>query len=151
KALLHLGGELARGCKDERARHARPGTPGLEARQHRQDEARRLAGPGLGNAEHIAPGYGNWDGLSLDGGGFGIAGSLDGGLHFGAEPKLSEGCGLQKKVSPCVFSWADACAAHYGRDIGNGERRGYSRKGPNGKGQSLGKRGYESDPLRPSV
>ena len=30
-------------------------------------------------------------------------------------------------------------ATRYGRDIGNGERRGNSRKGPNGKAVSLGK------------
>ena len=104
EALLHLGGKLARRRQDQRARHARPRASGFEPRQHRQHEAGGLAGAGLGDAEHVAAGHGDRDGLDLDGGRFGIAGGLDGGLHFRAEPELSEGCGLQKKVSPCVFT-----------------------------------------------
>ena len=104
EALLHLGGELARRGQDQRARHACPRASGFEPRQHRQHVAGGLAGAGLRDAEHVAAGHGDRDGLHLDGSGFGIAGGLDGSLHFRAEPELSEGCGLQKKVSPCVFT-----------------------------------------------
>ena len=104
EALRHLGGELARRRQDQRARHARPRAAAFEPRQHRQHEAGGLAGAGLGDAEHVAAGHGDRNGLHLDGGRLGVAGGLDGGLHFRAEPELSEGCCLQKKVSPCVFS-----------------------------------------------
>ena len=104
EALLHLGGKLARRCQDQGARHACPRPPGFEPRQHRQHVAGGLAGAGLGDAEHVAAGHGDRDGLNLDGCRFCIAGGLDGSLHFRAEPELSEGCGLQKNVSPCVFT-----------------------------------------------
>ena len=45
-----------------------------------------LAGAGLGDAEHVAPAHCNRDGLDLNGGRLGIAGGLNGSLHFCAEP-----------------------------------------------------------------
>ena len=86
EALLHLGGKLSRRRQDQRARHARPGSAGFQARQQRQHVAGGLAGAGLGDAEHVAPAHGNRDGLDLDRGRLGIAGGLNGGLHFCAEP-----------------------------------------------------------------
>ena len=103
EALRHLGGELARRCQDQRARHARPGASAFQSGQHRQHETGRLAGARLGDAEHVAAGYGDRNGLDLDGGRRGVAGGLDGGLHFGAETELSERRGLQKETSPCVW------------------------------------------------
>ena len=86
EALRHLGGQLACRGQDERARHARPRPSGLQPCQHGQHEARGLAGARLGDAEHVASGHGDRDGLDLDGSWFGIAGGLDGSLHFRAEP-----------------------------------------------------------------
>ena len=54
EAVLHLASELARRLEDQRARHARAGAAMLEQRQHRQHEAGRLAGAGLGEAQNIA-------------------------------------------------------------------------------------------------
>ena len=66
EALGDLGRQLARRLEDQRARHARPGAAGGQDVDHRQGEARRLAGAGLGAAEHVAPGEDDRDGLLLD-------------------------------------------------------------------------------------
>ena len=52
--LGNLRRKLARGREDQRARHAGSRPASLEPRQHRQDEGGRLAGAGLGDAEHVA-------------------------------------------------------------------------------------------------
>ena len=64
--LGDLGCEFARGLQDERPRHPRPGAPALEPGQHRQDERGRLAGPGLGNAQHVATRHHKRYGLRLN-------------------------------------------------------------------------------------
>ena len=63
--LGDLGGKLAGGLQDQRARHARPGAASLEPGQHRQHEGGGLAGSGLGDAEHVAAGDGARGWLSL--------------------------------------------------------------------------------------
>ena len=63
EALRHLGGEFARRRQDQRARHARPGAAGLEPGDHRQHEGGGLAGAGLGDAEDVAAGHGDRNGL----------------------------------------------------------------------------------------
>ena len=119
EALRDLGGKLAGRRQDQRAGHARPRASALEPGQHRQHEAGGLAGPRLGDAEHVAARHGDGDGLDLDWGRLGIAGGLDGGLHFCAEPKLSERCGLQKKISPSASSMRRRSRDTLRRDIGN--------------------------------
>ena len=54
EALLDLRGELARRLEDEGARHPRARPALFEDGEHRQDEACRLAGAGLRDAEHVA-------------------------------------------------------------------------------------------------
>ena len=66
--LGDLCGKLARRLQDQRARHAGSRPASLEPRQHRQHEGCRLAGAGLGNAEHVASGDGVRYGLRLNGG-----------------------------------------------------------------------------------
>ncbi len=102
EALRHLGGKLARGRQDQRARHPCPRPARFEPAQHRQDEACRLARTGLRDAEDVAPSDGDRDRLLLDGRGGRIAGGLDRRLYFRTEAKLSEGYGLQKKVSVSI-------------------------------------------------
>ena len=82
--LGDLGGKLAGRLQDQRARHARPGPASLEPRQHRQHEGCGLAGPGLGDAEHVAAGHGDGDGFVLNGGGSIEACRLNGRQHFQA-------------------------------------------------------------------
>jgi len=55
-ALRDLHGELARRREDQRAGGAlrRPPSAGGKVLQDRQSEGRRLAGSGLGDAEHVA-------------------------------------------------------------------------------------------------
>ena len=67
--LRDLRRKLARRRKDQRARHAGSCPASLEPRQHRQHERRRLAGAGLGDAEHVATCDGMRYGLGLDGSG----------------------------------------------------------------------------------
>ncbi len=66
EALLDLGGELAGRLDDERARHAGPRAALFELGEHRQHEGGGLAGAGLGDAEHVAPGEDVRNGLFLD-------------------------------------------------------------------------------------
>ena len=66
EALLDLGGEFPRRLKDQRARHPRAGAALFEAREHGQRERGGLAGAGLGDAEHVAPGEDVRDRLALD-------------------------------------------------------------------------------------
>ena len=76
--LRRLGRELARRRDDHRARHPRPGPAVGQDMQHRQDERGRLAGAGLGDADHVAAGQHHRDGPGLDGGGLGVARVGDG-------------------------------------------------------------------------
>ena len=74
EAFLDLRCKFARWFEDQRARHARAGAPTLKPGQHGQCEGRRLAGAGLGDTEHVAPGKGVRDGFRLDGCGGCVAG-----------------------------------------------------------------------------
>ena len=47
------------------------------ARQYRESKRRRLAGPGLGDAEKIAALQQRGDGLGLDGGGFSVTRAIE--------------------------------------------------------------------------
>ena len=77
-----LRGEFARRLEDERARHARAGAALFEHGEHRQHEGGGLAGAGLRDAEHVAPGENVRDGLLLDGGGGLVAGRFNGGENL---------------------------------------------------------------------
>ena len=90
KAFLHLRRELARRLEDERARHAGAGAALLQHGQHRQHEGRRLAGAGLRDAEHVAPGEHVGDGLILDGGGGFVTGRRDGGENFFGQAEMGK-------------------------------------------------------------
>ena len=74
EVVLDLGGELTRGLKDERARHACAGAALFEHGQHRQHEGGGLAGAGLGDAEHVAARQHVRDRLFLDRGGGRVSG-----------------------------------------------------------------------------
>ena len=80
--LGDLRGEFARRLEDERARHPRARAALFELGEHRQNEGGGLAGAGLRNAEHVAPGENVRDGLVLDWGGGFVAGRFDGGENF---------------------------------------------------------------------
>ena len=88
KAFFHLRRELARRLQNERARHARAGAALLQHGQHRQHECRRLAGAGLRDAEHVAPGEHVGDGLILDGGGSFVTGRRNGGENFFGQAEM---------------------------------------------------------------
>ena len=104
EALRALRGELARRRQDQRARHSGPGSPRLQAGDHRQHERGSLARAGLGDAEHVAARNGDRDCMGLDRRRRGVTGRLDGGQHLGAEPELSERCRFQPSKSPTASS-----------------------------------------------
>ena len=54
EVFRHLRRQFPRRAKDQRARHPRPGPATRQPRDHRQGEAGGLAGPGLGDAQHVA-------------------------------------------------------------------------------------------------
>jgi hypothetical protein len=64
--LGHLRGQFARRLKDQRARHPGAAAAMRQNVDHRQHEARRLAGPGLGDADQIAHHQHRGDRLRLD-------------------------------------------------------------------------------------
>ena len=76
--LGHLRRQFARRRQDQAARHPSAGPAPRQAGDQRQREGGRLAGPGLGNAQHIAARQGLWDGLRLNRGGRFIAGFRNG-------------------------------------------------------------------------
>ncbi len=71
--LGDLGGELAGRLEDQAARHAGAGAALGEDVDHRQHEAGRLAGPGLGDADQVAAHQCRGDDALLDRGGRVIA------------------------------------------------------------------------------
>ena len=89
--FLDLGGEFAGRLQDQRARHPGPGAALFQHGQHRQDEGRGLAGAGLGDAEHVAPCQHVRNGLFLDRGRGGVAGSRDGGQDLVGQAEVGEG------------------------------------------------------------
>ena len=88
EAFLDLGREFAGRLEDQRARHARARAALLEHGQHRQREGRRLAGAGLGDAEHVAPREHVGDGLILDRGGSLVTGRRNGGENFFGQAEM---------------------------------------------------------------
>ena len=74
EALADLAGEFAGGGQNQDPGAAPGRGRGVcgEALQDRQGKGRRLAGAGLGDAQQVAPGEDEGDGLSLDRGGDGV-------------------------------------------------------------------------------
>ena len=96
KGVGHLGRQLAGRLQDQRPRHAGPGAAAFEPRQHRQHEGCRLAGPGLGDAEHVTAGDRDRDRLGLNWGRDLEACRGDGRLNFGAQAKIRKAHALAK-------------------------------------------------------
>ena len=71
EALGDLGGKLAGGAEHQNAAALarRRAAVGCQAMEDRQRERGGLAGAGLGDAEQVAAGQNDRDGLGLDGGG----------------------------------------------------------------------------------
>ena len=90
EAFFDLRCEFARRFQDQRARHAGAGAPLFKLRQHRQDESGGLAGAGLGDAENVASGERQRNGLRLDGRRGGVARGFDGAQHFFAEAEFGK-------------------------------------------------------------
>ena len=88
EALLDLRREFAGRLENERARHAGAGAALFQHGQHRQRERRRLAGAGLRDAEHVAPGEHVGDGLFLDGGGSFVTSRRNGGENFFGQAEM---------------------------------------------------------------
>ena len=88
EVFLHLGGEFARRFQDQRARHARPRAALLENGEHGQDEGGRLAGAGLGDAEHVTACQHVGDCLFLNGGGGRVAGGRNSGENLVGQSEI---------------------------------------------------------------
>ena len=86
--LLDLRRELARRLQNERARHARTGAALFQHGQHRQREGRRLAGAGLRDAEHVAPGEHVRYRLILDRSGSFVTSRRNGGENFVGQAEM---------------------------------------------------------------
>src|SRR5262249_37826475 len=91
EALLDLGSELAGRLEDQRARHSGAGAAVLQHRDHRERECGSLAGAGLGDTEHVAPGEHVRDRLFLDGGGGGWQPALTGARTLSEKPSFEKG------------------------------------------------------------
>ena len=90
ESFLDLRGEFARRLEDQRARHARARAALFQHGEHRQHEGGGLAGAGLRDAEHVAPGEHVRDGLLLDGGRGLVAGRLDGGENLVGQAEMGK-------------------------------------------------------------
>ena len=88
EALFHLRREFARRLKDEGARHAGAGAALLQHGQHWQHERRRLAGAGLRDAEHVAPGEHVGDCLILNGCGSFVTSRRNGGENLFGQAEM---------------------------------------------------------------
>ena len=88
EALFDLRRELAGRLENQRARHARSRPAGFQHGQHRQHERRGLAGAGLGDAQHVAPGEHVGDGLILDGGGSFVTSRRNGSEYFFGQAEM---------------------------------------------------------------
>ena len=66
EALCDLCRQFTCRREDQRARHASTGAATFEAGNHWQDKRGGFAGAGLGNAEHVAAGHRDRNGLGLD-------------------------------------------------------------------------------------
>src|SRR5262249_49595028 len=74
KALRDLGGQLAGGLEDQRARHPRLGPPSGEELDHREGEGRSVAGTGLRYADDVLALKDHGNSARLNGGRGGVAG-----------------------------------------------------------------------------
>ena len=85
-----LRGEFARRREHQRARRLRRGAAALgeQAMDDRRREGRRLAGAGLGEAQHVPPGERRGNGLELDGGGRDVAVVAEGAENDLGEAKV---------------------------------------------------------------
>ena len=83
ETLLHLCRELARGLKDERARHSGTGPSMLQEREHGKREGGGLASACLRDPEHVTACKDVRDGLLLNGGRGLITGRFDRGENLG--------------------------------------------------------------------
>ena len=84
KSGFNLGGQLARGLKDETAK-----IPVLSKQgENGKRECRRLAGAGLGGADQVLAGKNNRESAKLDRRGFGEAHRLGAAYDFRREPKI---------------------------------------------------------------
>ena len=88
--LLDLGREFAGRLKDEGSWHPGASPSAFEAGQHRKRESRRLAGPGLGDAEDVAPRERDRNGLFLDRGRRVVAGRFYGLQNLVAQAEFVE-------------------------------------------------------------
>ena len=88
EALFDLRRELAGRLQNQRARHARSRSTGFQHGQHRQHECRGLAGAGLGDAQHVAPGEHVGDGLILDGGRSFVTSRRNGSEYFFGQAEM---------------------------------------------------------------
>src|ERR1700722_6976576 len=88
EALFYRRRELAGRLQNQRARHARPGPAGFQHGQHRQHEGRGLAGAGLGDAQHVAPGEHVGDGLILDWGWSFVTSRRNGSEYFFGQAEM---------------------------------------------------------------
>jgi hypothetical protein len=92
--LGHLGGQFASRRQHQAARHPRPGAALGQKRDHRQGEARRLAGAGLGDAQNVATFQRGRDRLGLDRRGGFVAGLGHGLQNLGVQVQIGEFCHL---------------------------------------------------------
>jgi len=96
EALADLGGEFARGRKDERTRATARAQFALLARLHAVQDGQRerggLASARLSDAEQIAASHPDGDRLRLDWRGNGVPLGLDGLQDHGVESELGEAC-----------------------------------------------------------
>ena len=93
--LGHLGGQFAGGAQDQGSWHARAGTAAGQDRDHRQREAGRLAGAGLGNAQHVAPFKRGGDGAGLNRGGGFVACFGYGFQNLGIKVEVGKACHMR--------------------------------------------------------
>ncbi len=108
-AFRDLHGELAGRHQHQGARLARALGRGFlrQPLQQRQAEGGRLAGAGLGGAQHVVAGQHQRDRLGLDRGGNGVAARFERAQQRGREPEGLEGPGIGHGVN----SWFAACPA----------------------------------------
>ena len=90
EAFFDLRRKLAGRLEDQRARHARSRPTGFQHGQHRQHEGRGLAGAGLGDAQHVAPGEHVGDGLILNGGRSFVTSRRNGSEYFFGQAEMGK-------------------------------------------------------------
>ena len=101
EVFVDLRREFARRLQDQRARHARAGAARFQHGEHRQHECCGLAGAGLRDAEHVAPGENVGYRLFLNGGGGRVASRCDGGENLFGQAELRERHETSRCDRPC--------------------------------------------------